>query len=218
MDHNSPSRYWAYVLLLAGFFGLLFAMGIIFPHHEPTKRIKKRSIGHQQKEPKEQESIQSHKTSKLETDSLKEIPIESTTSEDNDDFFEDLKTKYQTEVINRLVPGKPRTDIIIRYYQHPPDGDKVYALRDLGFYIHERPVEQDLTSYESNSIYYGDSVKREDLMIVAYTLLNQGMPIKNIAKSIFHDGWKATAIEIGTDTSAIDQEVLTIDEIRNLSL
>ena len=161
--------------------------------------------------------VKVQKTSESKVDPPEEFSSEGSSSE-NDDFFKELKTKYQTEVINRLAPGKPRTDIIIRYYKHPPDGDKVYALRDLGFYIHERPVEQDLTSYESNSIYYGDSVKRNDLMIVAYTLLSQGMPIKNIAKSIFHDGWKATAIEIGTDTAAIDQEVLSIDEIRNLSL
>ena len=215
MDHNSPSRYWAYVLLLACFFGLLFAIGVIFPHHEPSERIRKKSNQHLQEELTEPVKVQ--KTSESKVDPPEEFSSEGSSSE-NDDFFKELKTKYQTEVINRLAPGKPRTDIIIRYYKHPPDGDKVYALRDLGFYIHERPVEQDLTSYESNSIYYGDSVKRNDLMIVAYTLLSQGMPIKNIAKSIFHDGWKATAIEIGTDTAAIDQEVLSIDEIRNLSL
>lgn len=134
------------------------------------------------------------------------------------DFFRDLMGIYKASVLDKLGKEKHRTDIIIRYYTHAPDGKKVYSLRKLGFYIHERPVESPLDDYESNAIFYGDEVTKEDLQLVVYTLLQQGLPIKRIAPSQFHDNWKSSSIEIGTDTTASDLSVVTLDQVQRLSL
>lgn len=133
-------------------------------------------------------------------------------------FFQSLKKVYQASVLDRLGRSKHRTDIIIRYYTHAPDGERVYALQKLGFYIHERPVKDQLDDYESNAIFYGDEVTKEDLQMVAYTLLQQGMPIKQITQSQFHDSWKSSSIEIGTDTTVTNKAIYTIDQIERLSL
>lgn len=212
MSQNSIS-YWVYILLLGFFFGCLYLMEFMFPQYIPeTYGI-----------PAEQEDNVTEVKPTYESDP--KVVMDSTTnadkvfSESHDqsavDFFDSLKKKYQTSMLNQLKPGKPRTDVIIRYYKHPPDGDKVYALRDLGFYIHERPVDKGMTQYESNSIFYGDSIRNEDLLIVAYTLIQQGLPIKNIEPSLYHDGWKYNAIEIGADSTVLEKGVLTLDELLN---
>ncbi len=133
-------------------------------------------------------------------------------------FFEALAESYQKRVIDQLGNDKHRRDIIIRYYTHSPDGQKVYSLRKLGFYIHERPVDDPLDDYESNAIFYGDEVSKEDLQLVIYTLLKQGLPIKHISPSQFHDSWKSSSIEIGTDTTANDKSIITFSQVQRLTL
>ncbi|MFT6867649.1 MAG: hypothetical protein ACJA08_002492 [Cyclobacteriaceae bacterium] len=132
-------------------------------------------------------------------------------------YFQVLMKNYDQQVLSKLEQGDIRRDIIIRHYNHPADGDKVYVLRKLGFYIHERPVEGSLIGYESNAVFYGDDVAKEDLQLVVYYLINAGMPIKRIAKSQFHDGWKSSSIEIGTDTTVTKRSILTIDDLQRLT-
>ena len=156
-----------------------------------------------------------------ETQESSEKPAGKTTEKNtlNDaNFLSELKALYQANVLDKLGKEKHRKDIIIRYYTHAPDGKKVYALRKLGFYIHERPVEGSLDDYESNAIFYGDEVTKEDLQMVVYTLLQQGLPIKRIAPSQFHDSWKSSSIEIGTDTTATRLPVVLMDQIQHMSL
>ncbi len=124
---------------------------------------------------------------------------------------------YFTELLSRNLGTKTRNDIVVRYYRHLPDGNKIDELRKYGLYIHERPVEGELEGYESNSLYYGDSVSQEDIHLIAYVMLKQGLPIKSIQPSIYHDDWKANSVEIGTDTAVNDDPVLTLTEIRNFS-
>jgi hypothetical protein len=133
-------------------------------------------------------------------------------------YFENLTKDYQARVIDKMGSDKHRKDVIVRYYTHTPDGQKVYALQKLGFYIHERPVEDPLDSYESNAIFYGDQVKKEDLQLVIYTLLKQGLPIKKITPSLFHDSWKSSSIEIGTDTTANKKKQITLEELQQIEL
>ncbi|MEP4535244.1 MAG: hypothetical protein ABJ004_19260 [Cyclobacteriaceae bacterium] len=133
------------------------------------------------------------------------------------DYFAQLRKEYNETVLSKIESGDIRRDVIVRYYVHPPDGNKVYSLEELGFYIHERPVEGPLISYESNAVFYGDNVSESELKLVVYNLLKEGMPIKQIAKSQYHDGWKASSIEIGTDTTATSKSIITPDELQGMS-
>ncbi len=153
----------------------------------------------------EVENITETKTQKIES------------SQGSADYFEQLKSNYDEQVLSKIKTGDVRRDIIIRYYTHPADQDKIYTLKDLGFYIHERPVEGSLIGYESNAVFYGDDVRKEELQLVVYYLLKEGMPIKRIAKSQFHDGWKSSSIEIGTDTTVTKEKILTKDDLLKLS-
>lgn len=218
MNEKSPNSL-VYLLVLAILFGLLYLMKFVVPHYEPEDPIDYSNISIQYQNPKPAATTPQPTDSSVTStpDREKTAPEPAPVSANTENFFNDLRKTYQTSVLNSLPPGKPRTDVIIRYYKHPPDGNSVYKLKDLGFYIHERPVDKEMTDYESNSIYYGDSVKQEDLLIVAYTLIKQGMPIKSIKPSLYHDGWKYNAIEIGADSTVIEKDALTLDQLQQLS-
>ncbi|MFY0599482.1 MAG: hypothetical protein JXR03_07405 [Cyclobacteriaceae bacterium] len=144
-----------------------------------------------------------------------EVERKSGTSEE---YFANLLEDYHSNLSDKLGTEEIRKDIIIRYYKHAPDGNKVYSLMGLGFYIHERPVASSQVDYESNAVFYGDNVSEDDLKLVVYKLLQQNMPIKLITKSQYHDSWKASSIEIGTDTTAIDKPIINFSQLRKLTL
>lgn len=129
-------------------------------------------------------------------------------------YFKNLSESYQAKRTNDKRSRSSRTDLVIRYYKKQKDGDEVYKLRDLGFYIHERPAEQDFDDYASNAIFYGDSVKKEDLMMIAYQLIDNGLKLQSITLSKFHDTWKAHSVEIGTDTTALNQPIFSSASLR----
>lgn len=141
---------------------------------------------------------------------------ESVSTSLNGGYFEALREQYKSEILDNLPKEQTRKDIIIRYYHHAPDGDKISVLKELGFYIHERPVEGSLINYESNAVFYGDDVSAEELKLVVYYLLKEGMPIKHISKSQYHNGWKSSSIEIGTDTTSNTKAVITAKELQNM--
>ena len=217
MNGNS-TKYLSYVLALAMLFGLLYMMKFVVPHYVPEDG----PIDYSEITIKYEDDTKQNAPTKAEKIIPVEQPVEKPAKnpepEIDEGFFTTLKRTYQTTVLNQLPPGKPRSDVIIRYYKHPPDGNSVYSLKDLGFYIHERPVDKVMVDYESNSIFYGDSVKKEDLLIVAYTLLKEGLPIKSIKPSLYHDGWKSNSIEIGADSTVVDQKTLTLQQLQDLSL
>lgn len=122
----------------------------------------------------------------------------------------ELKNIYLAPKIANLPPGQLRQDVVIRYYRHDQDGDKVYSLKALGYYIHEKEATE-TEGLGSNVMYYGESVAIEDIQIVAYTLLENGIPLKSIKQSSY--SWKANAIEIGTDPDILEQSDLTADDI-----
>lgn len=133
-------------------------------------------------------------------------------------FFEELLKSYEQDVLANLPAHKSRNDITIRYYHHAPDGSSAYSLQRLGYYIHERPVEPGYEAFQSNAIFYGDSVAIEDVQIVAYTLLEEGLPIKTIKKSRFSSDWKARSIEIGADSTLVSKPTLSLEDVKNLTL
>tara|TARA_Y100001972_G_scaffold129060_1_gene193851 strand:+ start:4771 stop:5430 length:660 start_codon:yes stop_codon:yes gene_type:complete len=217
--NGKSGNHFTYILALALLFGLLYLMKFVVPHYVPEDGpidYSEISIQYEDDSNPETSTLEITEKSADKPSNEKANPIAESTNAEG--FFNELKRTYQTTVLNRLPPGKPRTDVIIRYYKHPPDGNSVYTLKDLGFYIHERPVDNEMTDYESNSIFYGDSVKKEDLLIVAYTLLSEGLPIKSIKPSLYHDGWKYNSIEIGADSTVIEKEVLTLEQLKQLPL
>ncbi len=125
--------------------------------------------------------------------------------------LEDLKNNYLAPILESLPSGQLREDVVIRYYRHEKDGNKVYVLRKLGFYIHEKEATE-TAGLGSNVLYYGDDVSTEDIQIVAYTLLEEGLPIKSIVPTQF--SWKSTSIEVGTDTLLLDSPVLSESDIQ----
>ncbi len=131
-------------------------------------------------------------------------------------YFEDLLADYY-ESVSALPQGESRTDIVVRYYTHAQDDNKISALKKLRLYIHERTPADSLEGYESNSIYYGDSVSNDDIRIITYTLLQNGFDVKQIVPSKFHDSWKARSIEIGTDLNVNSYPTLTLEEIQNFT-
>lgn len=130
------------------------------------------------------------------------------------EFFDNLLEKYNAKGAKANGNSESRTDVVIRYYKKSNDGDRVYKLRNLGFYIHERPAEDDFNEYASNAIFYGDAVKKEDLVMIAYSLMKNGVKLQSITLSKFHDAWKAHSIEIGTDTTALNEQPITLAKLR----
>ncbi len=135
------------------------------------------------------------------------LPDESVAS-----YFNTLRSDYLKE-FESLPSGNSRTDIVVRYYHHTPDNDNINALKNLRLYIHERTPDDSLEGYQSNSIYYGDSVRTEDIQLITYTLLQNGFEVKQIIPSKFHDSWKARSVEIGTDVEVQDKPTLSAKDI-----
>lgn len=164
---------------------------------------------------------------RVENDSTDEsMPVESTAFEEekpvekprasvnSGSTLASLKNNYLAPIIAKLPAGQLREDVVIRYYRHDQDGDKVYSLKELGYYIHEKEANE-TAGLGSNVLYYGNDVKIEDIRIVALTLIEKGLPIKSIVPTRFD--WKSNSIEIGTDTNMLDATNLTASQIANFS-
>lgn len=122
---------------------------------------------------------------------------------------------FFSQLIQRVISEKEdRKNLpVIRYYAKPMDGEKVYPLREYGYYIHERE-SMNLDAYASNSISYGDLVSKEDLLLIVYVLIAQGVDIKKVSLSKYHAGWKYHSVEIGTDTTVIGNPSITLSDLR----
>lgn len=214
MEARKP-KYPYYVLMICVILGLLFIADTFFhdmiPHPVVSSTAAKKATHQKAKEAASvvATSVESQEQVVEETPETQPMAAELTSDSGIEDYF--------TNLLSKNLGKKTRNDIVVRYYRHVPDGNKIDELRKYGLYIHERPVEGELEEYESNSIYYGDSVNQEDIHLIAYIMLRQGLPIKRIQPSLYHDDWKANSVEIGTDTAANDDPVMTLTEIRNFS-
>lgn len=163
-------------------------------------------------EVREQE-VKKDTISSLESNNEKGDLEESQSSVNSEDYFNQLIADYQDDILNKIPETENRTDIVLRYYPHEADNGKVELLSKYKFYIHERPVIEAYKNLPSNSIYFGDQVRTEDIQLIAYILVKEGLPIKQIIPSKFHDGWKSNAIEIGTDLQVDDLPILSPEKI-----
>ena len=135
----------------------------------------------------------------------------------DEDYFREFVRVYKQLKLDGVRP-ESRKEVVVRYYKKERDKNRVYTLRNLGFYIHQRPTNEEFADLSSNAIYYGDQVHLEDVKMVAYTLMRQGLELKTIEPSQFHSDWKAHSIEIGADNLMLDASSLTMSDIRNLRL
>lgn len=235
MKSRVPIKPLLYIFLTVGFFLVLVLMDRLFGFHyepvdhehnlkvshEPAQSAKSKGNTHKGEESKEHTVFtESEDSTPTKSDEEKSIEKKETSSnpESAQAYFDELMSNYQKNVISRLDKNKSRTDIVIRYYHHEPDGKSAYALGKLRYYIHEREVDQEYLNYQSNAIFYGDSVSLDDVQIVSYTLITHGLPVKLIKPSKFHDSWKAHSIEIGTDTTVLQHPTITLEELKNLKL
>ena len=134
-----------------------------------------------------------------------------------EDYFDQLIESYKKTTLAELPETENRTDLVVRYYPHPPDEGRVEVLGEYGYYLHERPVDDSNADYKSNSIFFGDKIKSEDIQIIAYLLIKNGVAISQIKPSRYHDGWKANSIEIGTDRRLNNSLPLTFEAIKRFS-
>jgi hypothetical protein len=223
MDPNEPSKSGKYLLVIIGFFSLFFILDRVFSlpsspaehgmDHKSKVEATRAESGHEIEVKDPEAALIKEASLDEEAEEVSKEPANKAVS---GNYFENLLQNYKKDYLSDLGNGKVRTDIIIRYYRHAPDGNSAYALESLGFYIHERPVEARYAEFQSNAIFYGDSVRLEDIQIVGYTLLKEGLPIKLIKPSKFSDSWKARSIEIGTDTTLLDEPTLSLSALQSL--
>jgi len=237
MDFNGQSRALIYLLFLVGISIIFYLFGFFFPtdpynegannrevksvyessrSDEPIKDIVKEGYDSPTFTAKKAEKSTNDDDSKKKKVSKMDETKKSKSPKEGTQYFESLWNDYQEAIVNKLPAGKARTDVVIRYYKHPNDGNKINAIKPLRFYIHERPIDSVMLPFESNAVYYGDSISTEDLQLTVYSLIEAGFPIKKVALSEYHDNWKAHAIEIGSDTTIMNRRVLSAEEISSL--
>lgn len=133
------------------------------------------------------------------------------------EYFHKFVQIYHDQKLRGVTP-ESRKDVVIRYYVKEKDEDRVFSLRQLGFYIHERPTSEDYQGFPTNALYYGNEVHIADLKMVAYTLLRKGVELRLIEPSKFSNDWKTRSIEIGAEDSKVDFPLISLGDIRQLSL
>jgi len=154
-------------------------------------------------------------------DNTGESDFESMEAE-NEPEVNDLKKDEISNYFNVLMDGyqrdyssygkyENREDLIIRYYPKEMDGQIVYNLSKFNIYVHERPSGDRYYKYGSNAMYFGDSVKSQDIKIVASYLVQNGIELKTIKKTKYK--WKARSIEIATDTSLINEPSISLKDL-----
>ena len=210
----------AYVLIV------LFSVSFLIFYHPQKKYMRKKSKSFtKQKAPDTSNRQRAYQKDTIEVKPSSN-PLKSTVNEDNSskqmikkelstkEYFQNLVEQYKLSTLSKIKKPDSRTDLVIRYYKKASDENKAYALKEFGFYLHERPAEQIYANFDSNAIFYGDSVSYSDIQLIAYVLINAGMDLKQIALSKYHDTWKAHSVEIGTDTTVVNAPNIDLDFIR----
>ena len=128
-------------------------------------------------------------------------------------FFDYLFDNYKNTKINNLRPNQLRSDVLVQYYNRKDKVKQPMTLTQLGFKVHNKYTNN--SKEVANVLRFGEDVSLEDIQIVAYVLLSQGIPLRQIVPSSYHSDWKPYAIEIGVDALIEKFPVLTFKKIRN---
>ena len=128
-------------------------------------------------------------------------------------FFDYLFDNYKNTKINNLRPNQLRSDVLVQYYNRKDKVKQPMTLTQLGFKVHNKYTNN--SKEVANVLRFGEDVSLEDIQMVAYVLLSQGIPLRQIVPSSYHSDWKPYAIEIGVDALIEKFPVLTFKKIRN---
>lgn len=215
-------------LLYAAFWGFVFLIMTAIKNLSPEKKAPVDEIGMKlyrpiffgtKDKPRKKATIKKPVKENPLPEKIKEKPVTVTTKKTNtasssdEDYFSKMIQDYKTNV---LTKRKYRNDVVVRYYRHESDGDKAQLLVDYGFYLHERPLGRNrYENLSSNIIYFGQEFPERDLKLIAYLLVKNGIPIKELRPFKDYDGWKKKAIEIGGSSKLADSPVLSFEDIRS---
>ena len=232
-DGDNPAWYsLIHALIILAAIGLMSVLNSYVEHRRPKKLYVERDYRYKPESEKPLDKNTSDAANKDKSDSLsttnrqeknveiKEKPISDNAERETDKkitdehYFSKLMKNYESAVVQKLERPEARHDIVVRYYVKPKDGKKVFALRKYGFYIHQRPSDKVFSQSETNTLYYGDEVRNEDIQLVAYILMNEGVMLKQIVRSSLHDDWKSNSIEIGTDSLVSSLPTLGLGDLR----
>ena len=150
-------------------------------------------------------------TGKRKTEQVKQKKISMTPADSI--FFDYLLDNYKNGKINNLGPNQLRSDVLIQYYNRKENTKQSITLTQLGFEIHNKYTNN--SKEVANILRFGEDVVLEDIQLVAYILLKQGVPLKQMVPSSYHSDWKPYAIEIGVDPLIEEQPILTFRKIRD---
>lgn len=124
-----------------------------------------------------------------------------------DHEFEAIKSATDTpENLER------RRKLTIEYFFKDVDPDRVWeALGELGF---TRPAQPSpaLGKTPTNAVWFGRSVQRDDVKLVAYALIRAGIQIRAIRPFLVSEG-RDSLIQVGGRPLAVDQEVWSVERI-----
>lgn len=222
---DQPSRVFYYTGMLALLFLVAYLLSATVFDEEARKssgtkeKVARKTPDKKDSNEKESpsnnpDSIQeAEKTEQSSTFDFEEKPVAAVAPMTPLSFEKSLQSRADS-IRALLATGLRRTDVILRYYPHLPDGKIVYSLSDLGFYLHERPTDVNQLEKATNSLFYGDNVPLADIQLVAYELVKRGAKIRQIKMSRFHDDWKSNSIEIGAESSAENLPILRLEDIQ----
>jgi energy-coupling factor transporter ATP-binding protein EcfA2 len=133
---------------------------------------------------------------------------------------EDARKIHQSfEALNQIsaitATASPEHHTKIQYFKKATDSQKLaMALDDLGFAVSEETARN---PRETNCIWYGSEVPKDDVMLVAYALMRGGIDLRGIQPTA-ELGVDPEVIQVGHDSYVQDQPPFTPDFVSKTPL
>jgi hypothetical protein len=122
-------------------------------------------------------------------------------------------TRQSRNVESATTPGDRQT-VRIQYFPKDPSEQKVQgALRQLGFSISVSKRPEGLEGTFTNCVWFGSAVDIQLVKLVAYTLIQNGLQIREIMPFLNSNG-RESLIQIGGRKLAVDKPVWTVEKIQ----
>lgn len=121
------------------------------------------------------------------------------------------------ELIPELQQNRGNKELItVQYFPKDVDPDIIReTLQKLGFKLEIGNPK--ITEVSTNSIWFGEKVKVEDVRLIAYTMIRAGVQIKAIRPFRNLSEKNSLLIQIGSDAQIQDIQPLTVEKIRETS-
>jgi len=121
------------------------------------------------------------------------------------------------ELIPELKQNSENKELItVQYFPKDVDPQIIEkTLQKLGFKLETGKPK--ITEVSTNSIWFGEKVKVEDVRLIAYTMIRAGVQIKAIRPFRNLSEKNSLLIQIGSDAQIQDFQPLTVEKIRETS-